>query len=674
MQVYSTDRIRNVALLSHSGAGKTSLAEAFLLASGATTRLGSVTEGNTASDYEPEEVERRSSIQTSIIPCEWKGKKLNLLDAPGYADFLGEVISALMAADMAVIVVSAVDGLAVGTDIAWQRSGSLGLPRMMLINKLDRENASFLDTLEMIRKHFGRQCVAINVPQGSPPKGVASLLGANAGDDPGAAELREKLMEAVAEADDALTEKYLSEGTLSEADLVRGLRGAMLKGAVVPVMATSATQQVGTREIMDFLADYGPSPAERPPVKARDAAGKEIEIRPADGSPLAVRVFKTTADPYVGKLSYLRVMGAPLQGDSQVWNANKGELERVAHLFVPRGKAQEPVAMLASGDIGAVAKLQHTATGDTLCQRDKPIMFPPIEFPNPVVSVAITPKTKTDMDKMGASLVRLVEEDPSLRVSRDQESAETVLSSLGDAHVDVACKKLKRKFGVDVIVGTPAIPYRETIKGRTVSEYKHKKQSGGHGQYGHVVVELEPLPRGSGIEFQSKVVGGSVPKEYIGAVEKGALEATQQGVLAGSKVVDVKISVTDGSSHAVDSSNMAFQIASVQAVKKGLLQARPVLLEPVMRVKVIVPDAFTGDVMGDLNSKRARVSGTTPMDGMAEIEATVPLAEMQRYATELRSMTHGRGTYSMEFDHYEEVPSHLAQKIIDDHAKKQESK
>ena len=663
MQVYSSESIRNLALLSHSGAGKTSLAEAMLLASGGINRLGQVAEGNTTSDYEPEEVERQSSVQTTLVPCEWKGKKVNLLDTPGYADFAGEVVSALAAADSALVVVSAVDGVEVGTETTWQHAERLGLPRMILINKLDREYADFLETLGKIRARFGRNCVAVHLPKGS-LEGVVELLGPAAADQhPRFSEFREALVEAAAEADDALTEKYLDAGDLSQQELAAGLKAGVLAGSIFPVLASSATQEIGITQLLDFITDYAPSPLDLPAIEAKSSSGETVEIGPGESSPLAVRVFRTTADPYVGKLSYLKVVGSTLRGDSQVWNVNKGQAERVAQLFVPRGKDQEGVPSLSPGDIGAVAKLQYTGTGDTLAQREKAITLPALEFPNAVHSVSISPKTKTDMDKMGSSLARLVEEDPSLRVNRDQDIGETVLSGLGDAHIDVACKKLKRKFVVEVLVSTPSIPYRETISMKTNAEYRHKKQSGGHGQYGHVFLTLEPLPRGSGVEFGNRVVGGAVPKEYIPAVEKGVMEAVQQGILAGSRVVDLKVTLYDGSSHSVDSSNMAFQIAATQALKKGLQQGNSVLLEPIMHVTVRVPDAFTGDIMGDLNGKRARVSGRSPQDGYSLVEAQAPLSEMQRYATDLRSMTQGRGSYTMEFSHYEEVPAHVAQKV-----------
>lgn len=668
MEVYRGESIRNVVLLSHSGAGKTSLAEAMLFATGAINRMGRVQDGNTTADFEPEEIERRSSVQTAVLPCVWKGTKINVLDTPGYADFAGEMRSALVAADCALVVVSAVDGVEVGTELTWQLAGRLGLPRIVLVSKMDRENADFFQTLASIQARLGKKCVALYLPLGAESqfRGLIDLLGPDAaGNDPRWGTLRDRLVEAAAEADDELTEKYLEAGDLSPAEVARGLKRGIASGSLVPVLAASAAQQKGIEELMNVLALYAPSPLDRPPRQGSTPSGEGVDLAAGEGAPLAVQVFKTAADPYVGKLSYLRVVSDTLRSDSQVWNSSKGQAERIGQLFVPRGRAQEVVPALSPGDIGAVAKLQYTATGDTLCRREAPVTLAPIEFPEPVYSLAISPKTKADMDKMGSGLARLVDEDPSLRFIRDQDAGTTVLSGLGEAHMDVAAKKLKRKFGVEVLLTTPRVPYRETIRVKTQAEYKHKKQTGGHGQYGHVLLELEPLPRGEGVQYGVRVVGGAVPREYFPAVEKGVMEAVQQGVLAGSRVVDVKVTLYDGSYHAVDSSNIAFQIAASHAMKKGLQQAEPVILEPVMLVRVTVPDSFTGDIMGDLNSKRARVSGTTLQDGFTVIEAQVPLAEMQRYATELRSLTHGRGYYTMGFNHYEELPGQLAQRVIE---------
>ena len=664
MDAYATDAIRNVVTLSHSGAGKTALAEAMLHGSGAINRLGTIADGNTVCDYEPEEVDRKSSIQLALAPTEWNGVKINWIDTPGYADFSGEVGSALAAADFAALVISAVDGVEVGAESTWRQAEARGLPRMIVINKMDRENADFYQVLDQIKERLDRRCVPFNLPDGAETAfgGVVGLSEAG-----GAVErfdeFHEQLVEAAAESEDALTEKYLEEGGLTSDEILQGLKLGVASGTIFPVVATSATKQIGVAELLDLLKDYAPSPVGAPPVRGQDASGGAVEVSPNDDGPLAALVFKTTADPYVGKLSFFKVCRNTLRSDSQVVNVRTGQTERIGQVFVPRGKSQENVPSLAPGDIGAVAKLQDTSTGDTLAAKDGGLRLETVEFGNPVYSVSLAPKTKADMDKMGAAIVRVVDEDPSLRMTREQATGETVLSGLGDAHIDVAIKRLQRKFGVEVIVGTPRVPYRETVTTKTAVEYKHKKQSGGHGQYGHVYLELEPLPKGSGLEFATRVVGGSVPREYFPAVEKGVMEAARTGVISGSPVVDLKVTLFDGSSHSVDSSGMAFQIAASQAFKKGLQEARPVILEPVMKVAVTVPDVYTGDVMGDLNGKRAKVLGMNPGNGTTTIDAEAPLAEMQRYAQDLRSIAQGRGAYSMEFSHYEELPAHLVQKL-----------
>jgi len=665
MQVYATDAIRNVVLLSHGGAGKTTLAEAMLHTSGAISRMGRVEEGTTTTDYEQEEIERRTSVSLAIAPCEVAGVKLNLIDVPGYADFSGDAHSGIAAADCAAIVVSAVDGVEVGTEAFWKKAEAAGLPRLIVVNKMDRENADFFRTLTAIQSRLGRQCVPVFLPQGAVQSfsGVTNLLNpADLGKDPRFAEFRDALTEVAAEADDALTEKYLEKGGLEQEDLQRGVKLGLLKGTLCPVLVTAALKEIGVREALDFLGKFAPSPGERPAVEV-ESSGKKAALSPKSG-PAAALVFKTSADPYVGKLSYVRVVSGVLKSDSQVWNAAKGQQERIGQVFIMRGKHQEPIAQLSAGDIGAIPKLQHTSTGETLCARESPVAVPMPPFPGAIYSVAIAPKTKADMDKMGAAVTRLVEEDPSLHFSRDPATGESVLGSQGDAHIDVAVKKLKRKFGVDVLTSVPRVPYRESIASKTVAEYRHRKQSGGHGQYGHVVLEIEPQPRGAGVAFEVKVVGGSVPKEFIPAVEKGVMEAVHQGPLSGNPIVDVKVVLTDGSSHPVDSSGMAFQIAAIQCLKKGIQQATPVILEPIMSFKITVPDSATGDVMGDLNAKRGRVLGMNPEGGYTTVEAMAPLAEMQKYAITLRSMTQGRGVYAMAFDHYEPVPAHLAQKII----------
>lgn len=676
MASFDTKHLRNVALLSHPGAGKTSLMEALLFATGAISRLGKVEAGTTVSDYEPEEIKRRTSIQATVAPCVWKEHKLNLLDSPGYPDYVGEVVSALRAVDAALLVVAAHAGVEVGTEEMWGMCEARGLPRMILINKMDRENADFGRALESIQRTFGKKCIAIQVPLGAQQefKGVVGLVQPPADVPPAVAgqvaTLRERLVEAVAETDDDLATRYLEGEELSAEALNAALKRSIMSGEIVPVMASSANMSLGLSELMDALVDLLPSPAEIPAAEASVPGGSgPVKLEADPSRPLAALVFKTTADPFVGKLSYFRVFGGTLKSDSHVWNASKGVEERIGQVFVPLGKSQEPASTLVAGDIGAVAKLATTGTGDTLTQRDSPLILPPIQFPDPIFTAAISPKSKADLDKMATSLARLVEEDPTLHLVRELSTGETLLSGMGETHIEVAVEKAKRKFGVELLSSLPRVPYKETISVATKTEYKHKKQTGGHGQYGHVMIELEPAPRGDGFQFLSRVVGGNVPKEYIPAVEKGVVKSLPEGVLAGYPIVDLKVVLYDGSSHPVDSSGMSFEIAGAYALRKGVTEARPVLLEPIMHLRVTVPDSHTGEVIGDLNSKRARILGMSPEDGVTVVEAYIPQAEALRYATQLRSMTQGRGRFTMESDHYEEVPQHITQRIVEESKK-----
>jgi elongation factor G len=680
MPQHTTEQMRNVVLLSHSGAGKTSLSEVMLYSAEAITRLGKVDQGNTTSDYDPDEIKRKISIYLSILRCECKGLKLNIIDTPGYADFIGEVRSAVRVTDGAVFVVCAASGVEVGTELTWSYADEEGrnIPRLIFVNKMDRENADFFKVLGEIQEKFGKKCLPITLPIGAQDKfeGVVDLVDMKSysGDQEGeipdslrsqADDYREKLVEAVAETDDDLITKYLEGEALSDEEIRDGLKVATVKGQVVPVLVGSATGNVGATGLLDAICGYLPSPADVGPLMAANARSKSEEVVPPDPTgPLSALVFKTSADPYVGKLTYFRVYSGTIHSDSNVWNANRDSQERIGQLYVLRGKAQEPISNIIAGDIGAVAKLAETETGNTLCGKDHPLILPAIEFPRPCMSVAVHPKTKADLDKLGTSLTRIVEEDPSLTVGRDLDTMETVLSGMGETQLDVAMEKMQRKFGVDVRMETPKVPYNETITASARAEYKHKKQTGGHGQYGHVFLELEPLPRGEGAEFTDRIVGGVVPKNYIPAVEKGVVEALQEGVLAKYPVTDIKVNLYDGSYHTVDSSEMAFKIAGSHAVRKGLADGQPVLLEPIVKMKITVPDTFTGDIMGDLNGKRAKVLGMNPQGGWNVIEAQAPLAEVQRYAIDLRAITQGRGIFETEPSHYEEVPAHVAPKII----------
>ena len=681
MKDYKTEDIRNVVLIGHGGTGKTTLAEAMLFASGAINRLGRVEEGTTTSDFDPDEIKRTISINLALLPCEWENKKINVVDAPGYADFTGEMKAAIHATDAAVVLVDASAGVEVGTEHCWAFADEASLPRAVLIDRMDRENADFAQALSQVQSFFGKKCVALQIPVGAQSSfsGVVDVLAMKAysgekgteGAVPDslsdqAARYREQLVEAVAETDDELLTKYLDGTELTAEELTRGLRTGIASGAVVPVLVAAAAKNIGTAQLLDVLANDFPSPKDRPPIKAKNAStGQEEDVNADPAGPLAALVFKTTADPYVGKLTYLRVYSGVLKGDSSAWNSNKAAAERIGQLFVVRGKAQEPVPQLVAGDIGALAKLAETSTGDTLATKERPLVLPPITFPAPAYSAAVHPKTKADLDKMGNALNRIIEEDPTLRVRRDADTNETILSGLGEPHLEVTVEKIQRKFGVGLELTTPKVPYKETITAPSTSEYTHKKQTGGHGQYARVAIKLEPLPRGSGFQFEDKVVGGAVPKTYIPAVEKGVSEAMREGVIARYPLVDVKVTLYDGKEHPVDSSEMAFKLAGSAALRQGVNQGKPILVEPIVNLRVTVPEANTGDAMGDLNSKRAKVLGISPQDGYSVIEAQVPLAEVQHYATDLRSITQGRGHYALEFDHYEEVPAHLAQKIID---------
>ena len=665
--------IRNVALLSHSGAGKTSLCEAMLFGTKAVTRQGRIEDGNTVSDYEPEEIQRGSSIQTTLIAINSGDGKINFLDTPGYDDFRGEVIGALQVVEGTAILVAAPSGVDVGTERAWDMSESRGLPRLVVINKMDRENAEFNRNVADVQATFGRQCVPFQIPIGEAEsfKGVINVADPNAdvpadlADEVEAA--RERLIEAAAESDDELADRYLSGEELSADEIASALRGAVLRGELVPIIATAATEGIGVIEFIEMVNSYLPSPVDgvKPRLTKRDS-DDEVAYEADASASLAALVFKTTADPFVGKLSLFRVFQGTIRSNSEVWDSNQGQSERVGQLYLPKGKNQENLTELSAGDIGAVGKLSSTVTGDTLCARDNQVTFDPIEMPVGYYRVAVSPASKADLDKMSLALSRIVEEDPSLRMSRNANTSETLITGLGDAQIDVAIDKIKRKFGAELRVKLPRVPYRETITRTTQTEYRHKKQSGGHGQFGHVLLRLEPRDRDQGFEFGNEVVGGRVPREYIPSVEKGVVKALDEGALAGYPIVDLKAVLYDGSFHSVDSSGMSFEIASIQALKKGVSDASPILLEPVMRLSVTVPDAYTGEVMSDINGKRGRILGMNPEGRVTVIDAEVPQSELLRYAQDLRSISQGRGYYSMEYDHYEPVPANLEPRVIEE--------
>ena len=681
MKHYPASRVRNVGLFSHGGSGKTSLTEALLFDTKTITRLGRVEEGNTVADFDPDEIKRHISVSTAVAPVEWRDTKINLLDAPGYADFLGEVQSALRVVDAAVILIDASAGVEVGTEQAWRLTEERGIPRLLFINKMDRENADFDRSLEMARLSFGKAVGPIQFPIGSEKsfKGIVDLLSEQAllfhdnGDGgsetgPIPVELQEQcdtyrrqLVEAIAEHDEELMIRYLEDDPISNDELVAGLTSCVLDGAVVPVLCGAATSNRGVLPLLDAMVDYLPA-AERT-VETAESNGAEVEIHAEPDGPLAAFAFKTLADPHVGRVTYLRVFSGTLKSNSHAVNAAKGEPERLGQLFYVRGKEHVSTDAITAGDIGAVSKLATTMTGDTLAEESQLMVLAPVALPAPSYAASVNPKTKADLDKMGQALHRLAEEDPTLRVSRDPASGETIVSGLGESHVQIALDRMTRRFGVNVDLGLPRVAYRESISAKTVAEYKHKKQTGGAGQYGHVFLELEPLPDGD-FAFEERVVGGAVPRNFYPAVEKGVRDGLDAGPVAGYPVVNVRVTLTDGSYHAVDSNEMAFKIASKEAFKKGVLQAKPVLLEPMLNLHVTVPESYTGDVMSDLNTRRAHVSGMTPgAAGATTIDALVPAAEVQRYATDLRSISQGRGSFTTDFSHYQQVPAHIVDQV-----------
>ena len=686
MKDYATGQLRNVVLLGHGSAGKTSLAEAMLVASGAINRMGAVEDGTTVADFDEEETRRHISLSLALIPVEWKGYKVNVLDTPGYTDFVGEVKSATRVADLAMILVDAVSGVEVGTELVWNYADEQALPRVVVVNKMNRENASLDRPLNALREAFDVNFVPVQLPIGTEAKfaGVIDLIKMKAlmGPEGKAAEIpadmlgqaeeaRVPLIEAAAEADDEVIMKYLEGEDLSDEEIQQGLRAAILNGTAIPVLVTAATAGLGAQALLDALVAYAPSPADRGPVTAQGPAGEE-QIEADELAPLAALVFKTTADPYVGKLTYFRVYGGLAESDSRVYNSRAEEEERLGQIYAMRGKEQIPVPHLRTGDIGAVAKMTHTLTGDTLCDKGHPVSLPGPVFPPPLFALAVSPTSKADQAKLGPTLTRISEEDPTLRWHQEPSTRQTILEGMGQAHLDIAVRRMENRFDVGVETSIPKVPYRETITRVYGDQYRHKKQTGGAGQFAEVHMRLEPLPRGAGFEYEWKVFGGAISRSFESSIHKGVKQVIEHGAIAGYPVVDVKAVVYDGKEHPVDSKDIAFQIAGREVFKKVMMEAGPVLLEPIHNVIITVPEEYTGDIMGDLNTKRARVQGMDQRGGKSVITALVPLAEMQRYATDLRSLTQGRGIFSMELDHYEDVPAHLMQAIVEAHQREQE--
>ncbi len=685
MKVYDAPNIRNVALVGHGGCGKTSLASALLFDAGAVNRLGRVDDGTTVTDFDPDEIERKISLLAAPAFAEWKKSKINLIDAPGYANFLSEARAALRVVDAALVVVDAVAGVEVQTEKVWAFAEEYDLARLVVVNRMDRENASYERALENVQAAFGRAAVPVALPvgEGKAFRGIVDLVSGKAqvyGDDasgkfqltdvPAAQQeavksWREKLVEMVAESNEELMEEFFEKGTLSQEQLAVGLRRAVAARKIFPVLPASSILNTGVHAVLDAIADLLPSPADRGEANGTDPATKaEATRKPAADAPLSAFVFKTLVDPHAGRITLFRVYSGTFRSDSVVHNVTRDAAERAGSLLLLQGKAQTQVPEIQAGDIGAVAKLKDTQTGDTLADKASPIVYPPVVFAEPATTFAIEPKTRGDDDKISTALQRLLEEDPVLRVSRDAQTHEMLLSGMGQLHIEVVVARLRKRYKVEVNLKKPKIPYRETIKASAEAHGRHKKQTGGHGQFGDCRIRLKPLPRGSDFKFVDDIFGGSIPRNFIPAVEKGIQEARLKGFLAGYPMVDFQVELYDGQYHDVDSSEMSFKIAGSLALKDGIPKCRPTILEPIMRVEIAVPDEYAGAVMGDLSSRRGRPQGMEPRGSLQVIKAEVPLSEMLSYDGELTSMTGARGSYHMEMDHYDEVPAHLQEKIV----------
>jgi elongation factor G len=683
MKVHDAASIRNLALVGHSGSGKTQLASAMLFDAGMVNRLGRVDDGTTVTDFDDEEIARKHTLASSLAYAEWNKHKVNLIDTPGVANFLSDAQAALRVADAALIVVDTVAGVEVQTEKTWEAADELALPRVVVLNRFDRERASLERSLDSLHAAFGRTIVPIQIPIGEEKAftGVVDLVTMRAftfagdgsgtmteGDVPSALgsaakAAREALIEMVAEADDSLMEKFFEAGTLTQDELVAGLRHAVTTRRIFPLVCTSAMLNIGIQPLLDAVLQFLPSPADREMKGQSAKTGAEVVVKASDAAPYAAFVWKTVADPFAGRISMFRVMSGTIKADSSVYNLTRETTERLGHVVLLQGKTQTDVPEIKAGDLGAVAKLRDTVTGDTLADKGG-VKFPAVVFPEPVLSYAMEPKSRGDEDKISGALQRLQEEDPSIRSSRDPQTKELLLSGQGQVHIEVTVAKLKRRFGVEVNLKPPRIPYRETITASTEAQGRHKKQTGGHGQFGDCSIRMEPLPRGADFEFVDEIFGGAIPQQFRPAVEKGIQDARLRGYLAGYPVVDFRVTLLDGKFHAVDSNELSFRMAGRLAFKDAMSRARPTILEPIMNVEVYAPSDFAGDLMGDLNGRRGRIGGMDTRGGMTVIKAQVPMAEMLTYEQQLTSATGGRGSYHMEYSHYEEVPSQLQAKII----------
>jgi elongation factor G len=693
MKVYSGNEIRNVALVGHNDTGKTTLVSQLLFNAGAMTRMGRIDDGTTVTDFDQDEIERKHSISSALAYVEWKDAKINLLDTPGFGIFVMEAKGALRVADSAAIVVSGVTGVEVTTEKVWKFAEEYGLPRLVIVNKMDRERASFSRTLEALQKKFGKNVVPVQMPMGEEKDftGVIDLVAMKAykyapdgsgkfdatdipkeyADD--AAQLREKLIEKVAEGDDKLMERFFEQGGLSQEELIDGLRREVSHHQIYPVLCASASHNIGGHPILDAFVTLLPAADEVKTIDGKDRKGEKLTFdRRAEAFPSAL-VFKTFSDPFSGRVSLFRVFSGTFKSDTTYWNASRDHEERVGKLQLLQGKQQVPVAELRAGDIGAVAKLKDVHTGDTLSAKDHQIVIPHVEYPEAAISFAVEPKARGDEDKLGSAVARIIEEDPTIKFARDMQTKEFLLSGQGQLHVEIIVSKLKKKYGVDVILHPPKVPYRETITRAADAHGRHKKQSGGHGQFADCKITMEPLPRGGDFEFVDEIFGGAIPRQYIPAVEKGIQDARTKGFLAGYPVVDFRVRLKDGQYHDVDSSEMAFKIAGSLAFQQAMEQAKPTLLEPIMKVDISAPSEYVGDLMGDLTSRRGKMEGVEAEEDMQTLHARVPLAEMLTYGSTLRSITQGRGSFHMEYSHYEEVPRNLQDKIIAESKKAKEA-
>lgn len=672
MEKFGIADTRNFVVLGHGTCGKTTLVDSMMHKSGENSRFGRVDNGSSISDYTEEEKERKISIFAAPLHLTWKNHSIFLIDTPGYADFFGEVTASVRVADSAVIVVDSSTGIGVGTHRTWDETEKYGIGKLIYISRLDKEHTDFSKTYNEIVKTFGKKCVPVTVPVVK-EGGISAVVNIINGGKPdlleeplkrNVAQYRENLIETVAESDDALLEKYLEQGGISDEELKSALKKAIVKGMVVPVLSGSADKEIGTEEILDFIVEYFPSPVDLKPVKI-----SEKEILPEAKAHLSAFIFKTITDPYVGQLTYFRVYSGTLKADSEVLNAANGGKERIAHLYIIKGKEQISVSEAGPGDIMAVSKLKNTHVNNTLSDFSDKVNLPPIIFSKPLVSYAVYAKAKGDEEKIGAGLHKIAEEDPTLKIERNQDTKELIISGMGDLHIEIAMARVKHKFNVEANLSVPKVAYKETIKKSAEGHEKYKKQSGGKGQYGEVYLKIEPRERAKGFEFVDEIVGGSIPRNYLPAIEKGIRESMVEGILAGYPIVDFCARCYDGSYHEVDSSEMAFKIAGSKAFKDAFLKARPVLLEPIMNIEVIIPSDYMGDITGDLNAKRGRIVGMEPAGMLQKVKAQVPQSEIFRYSTELRSMTGGRGTFTIDFSHYEEVPAHISQKVIDESKK-----